>query len=190
MKITGIVLAGGMGRRMGGMDKGLLPLRGKPLVEHVLERLHPQVDELLVSANREPERYAAFGYPVIGDAVGGYAGPLAGLESGMRAASHPLLACVPCDSPFLPHDLVPRLLEALEAHHAELAVANAGGRPQPVFCLARTALLPSLTQFLQRGGRKVEAWQAGLDTVEVAFDDATGAFANINTAEELACLHQ
>lgn len=189
-KVTGIVLAGGLGRRMGGVDKGLLPFQGKPLVAHVLERLRPQVDELLVNANRETERYAAFGYPVIADAIGGFAGPLAGLHSGMTVARHPLVLTVPCDSPFLPADLAARLRQALDEHGADLAVAKTGDRAHPVFCLCRASLLPNLTGYLQNGGRKIDAWYAGLNTVEVAFDDQPQAFANINTPEELACLQQ
>lgn len=188
MKITGIVLAGGMGRRMGGVDKGLVPFRGRPLVAHVLARLAPQVDELLVNANRETASYAAFGYPVLADAIGGFAGPLAGLQAGMHAAAHELVVTVPCDSPFLPDDLVARLATALQRETADLAVAKTGAQAHPVFCLARTALLPHLTQYLAAGGRKIDAWYATLKVVEVPFDDEADAFANINTREELACL--
>lgn len=188
MSITGIVLAGGMGRRMGGVDKGLVPFQGKPLVEHVLERLRPQVSEVLINANRETDTYAGFGHQVIPDAIGGFAGPLAGLHCGMTAATQPLVVTVPCDSPFLPGDLVKRLLQAMQAADADLAVAKTGNQPHPVFCLCKTALLPDLTDFLQHGGRKIDAWYARLHTIEVPFDDEAGAFANINTPEELACL--
>jgi molybdopterin-guanine dinucleotide biosynthesis protein A len=188
VKITGIVLAGGLGRRMGGADKGLIPFQGKPLVAHVLERLRPQADEILLNANRELNAYAAFGYRVIPDAIGGFAGPLAGLHAGMMAATHELVVTAPCDSPFLPRDLVARLSAALHTQNTDLAVAKTGDQPHPVFCLCRRALLPDLTRFLQNGGRKIDAWYAALDTVEVAFDDETEAFANINTLEELSCL--
>jgi len=188
MRITGLVLAGGMGRRMGGVDKGLVPFQGKPLVAHVIERLQPQVDDILVNANRELATYEKFGYPVVPDAIGGFAGPLAGLHTGMTAAAHELIATVPCDSPFLPADLIARLLSALQAQHADLAVAKTGNQPHPVFCLCRRALLPNLTQFLENGGRKIDAWYAGVKTVEVPFDDEEHAFANINTPEELSCL--
>ncbi|MDR2219408.1 MAG: molybdenum cofactor guanylyltransferase [Methylobacillus sp.] len=188
MNITGIVLAGGLGRRMGGADKGLIPFQGRPLVAHVLERLQPQVDDILLNANRELDAYAAFGYRVIPDAISGFAGPLAGLHAGMTVATHELVITVPCDSPFLPHDLVVRLSEALQTHAADLAVAKTGDQPQPVFCLCRRSLLPNLTQFLQSGGRKIDAWYAALNIVEVAFDDEAEAFANINTPEELSCL--
>jgi molybdopterin-guanine dinucleotide biosynthesis protein A len=190
MNVTGIVLAGGMGRRMGGVDKGLLPFQGKPMVAHVLERLRPQVAEILVNANREIDAYAQFGFPVIPDAIGGYAGPLAGLHCGLSAAHHPLAVTVPCDSPFLPADLVARLHAALQQNDADLAVARTGDQPHPVFCLCRTSVLPNLTQYLAGGGRKIDAWYASLNTVEVAFDDEAEAFANINTPEELSCMQQ
>ena len=188
MKITGIILAGGMGRRMGGVDKGLVPFQGKPMVAHVLERLAPQVDELIINANRELDIYAGFGHRVVADAISGFAGPLAGLHCGMNAAAHALVATVPCDSPFLPIDLIPRLLSALRQRDADLAVAKTGNQPHPVFCLCRKSLLPNLTQFLEDGGRKIDLWYAGVKTVEVAFDDEEHAFANINTPEELSCL--
>lgn len=190
MKITGIILAGGMGRRMGGVDKGLIPFHGKPLVAHVLERLQPQVDEILVNANREIDSYGQFGYPVIADAITGFAGPLAGLHCGMASAQNPLVVTVPCDSPFLPTDLVSRLLAALLQHDADLAVAKTGDQPHPVFCMCKTSLLPNLTRFLKSGGRKIDFWYADLNTVEVAFDDEAEAFANINTPSELACLEK
>lgn len=187
MKITGIVLAGGQGRRMGGVNKGLLPFRGKPMVAHVLERFAPQVDELLINANRDLETYAGFGYPVISDEIAGFAGPLAGLQRGMTVAQHPYVATVPCDSPHLPGNLVSRLVQALEENGADLAVARTVDQPHPVFCLCRRTLLPGLTAFLENGGRKIDAWYDSVTVVEVAFDDMPEAFANINTPEELAC---
>ena len=140
--ITGVVLAGGLGRRMGRVDKGLQDLRGKPLVQWVIERFVPQVDELLINANANVETYARFGYRVIPDVIDGFAGPLAGLQRGMSEARHDRIATVPCDSPFLPHDLVSRLSSALEQHGADLAVAKTGEQPHPVFCLCRRRLLP------------------------------------------------
>lgn len=190
MNITGVVLAGGQGRRMGGVDKGLQLLRGQPMVQWVIERFAPQVDELLINANQNIEQYQALGYRVIPDAIGGYAGPLAGLHCGLSAAHHPLAVTVPCDSPFLPLDLVARLYAALQQNDADLAVARTGNQPHPVFCLCRTSVLPNLTQFLAGGGRKIDAWYASLNTVEVAFDDEAEAFANINTPEELSCMQQ
>lgn len=190
MSISGIVLAGGKGRRMGGVDKGLVDFLGQPLVAHVLARLRPQVDEILINANREIERYQSFGYPVIQDDIAGFAGPLAGLHCGMRAAKHSYVVTVPCDSPFLPFDLVSRLMNALMQHDADLAVAVADNQPQPVFCLCRKSQLPNLHQYLENGGRKIDSWYAALKTVEVPFNDNPQAFANINTLEDLSCLAQ
>jgi molybdopterin-guanine dinucleotide biosynthesis protein A len=184
-RVTGIVLAGGQGRRMGGVDKGLVELEGRPLVAHVIARLAPQVGDVIVNANQNVERYGAFGWPVVGDAVSGFAGPLAGLHAGLSRASRPLACTVPCDSPFLPADLVARLAHALDAHDAKLAVAKTFDQPHPVFALVRRDVLPHLDAFLERGGRKIDAWYATLRVVEVAFDDEADAFANINTREEL-----
>lgn len=181
--ITGIVLAGGLGRRMGGVDKGLQLLRGRPLVAHVIERLAPQVDEIIVNANQNLGAYAAFGHRVVPDELGGFAGPLAGLHAGLGVARGTLAATVPCDSPFLPADLVARLAAALGER--DLAVAKTGEQPHPVFCLVRTGLRDHLGAFLAAGGRKIDAWYASLDVVEVPFDDEAEAFRNINTIEEL-----
>ena len=181
-KITGLILAGGLGRRMGGRDKGLQPLRGKPLVAWALERLAPQVDAILINANQNLEAYTAFGYPVLPDRIGGFAGPLAGLHTGLLAAETPLLVTAPCDSPFLPEDLVERLHRGLVERSAELAVAKTGDQAHPVFSLVRREVLGSLTDFLNGGGRKIDAWYAALKVVEVPFEDET-AFANINRVE-------
>jgi molybdopterin-guanine dinucleotide biosynthesis protein A len=182
--VSGIVLAGGMGRRMGGVDKGLKELRGKPMVQHVLERLAPQVDELVINANQNLERYRAFGYRVVADEIGGFAGPLAGLHAGLEAVKHPLAVTAPCDSPFLPLDLVSRLRDELKDN--DLAVAKTGTQPHPVFALVRRECRDSLQAFLAGGGRKIDAWYAALKVVEVSFDDEADAFRNINTPEELA----
>jgi molybdenum cofactor guanylyltransferase len=183
MKVSGIVLAGGLGRRMGGVDKGLQPLHGKAMVEHVLARLAPQVDEIVINANQNLERYSALGHRVVSDAIGGFAGPLAGLHAGLQAVSHPLAVTVPCDSPFLPTDLVARLSQELKSN--DLAVAKTGEQAHPVFALVRRAVLPNLESFLKGGGRKIDAWYASLKVVEVSFDDEADAFRNINTLEEL-----
>ena len=184
-KITGVVLAGGLGRRMGGIDKGLQELRGQPMVHWVVERLAPQVDELLINANQNGERYAAFGHRVVPDQIPDFAGPLAGLHAALSAASHPLVATAPCDSPFLPAALISRLFSALTATGADLAVARTFDQPHPVFCLCRRDVLPHLTEFLAGGGRKIDRWYTTLKVVEVAFDDEADAFENINTREEL-----
>ena len=184
--VTGVVLAGGQGRRMGGVDKGLVELNGRPLVAWVIDRLAPQTGPLLINANQNVERYAAFGYPVVRDAVGGFAGPLAGLHAALSAATTPWVATAPCDSPFLPADLVARLSAAAREREAAIAVARTFDQPHPVFALVRRDVLTHLAQFLQGGGRKIDAWYATLSVVEVPFDDEADAFRNINTAAELA----
>ena len=188
IEVTGVVLAGGQGSRMGGVDKGLQVFRGKPMVAHAIERFAPQVDELLVNANRNPAEYERFGHRVIADEIPGFAGPLAGFERGLAHAAGALVATVPCDSPFLPADLVARLRSALEAARADLAVAKTGTQAHPVFCLMRRTVHPSLEAFLARGERKIDRWYASLAVVEVPFDDEADAFLNINTREELAHL--
>ncbi len=185
-RITGVLLAGGQGRRMGGVDKGLVELAGQPMAVLALARLAPQVDELIVNANQHHEIWQAFGYPVFGDDIGGFAGPLAGLHAALTRARHPLVVTAPCDSPFLPADLVERLAAALHAADAQLAVAKTFEQPHPVFCLCRRDLAGHLGAFLARGGRRIHSWYDTLKVVEVAFDDEEAAFRNINTREELA----
>lgn len=190
MSISGIVLAGGQGKRMGGRDKGWVPFLGQAMISHVLQRLSPQVDEILISANRELEQYAQLGYPVIQDAISGFAGPLAGLHAGLQQASHPYVLTVPCDSPLLPPQLAQKLMNGLIERDADLAYAKTGQQTHPVFCLCRRSLLPSLEQYLTSGGRKVGDWMDTLDTIAVSFTDQSLAFANINTPEELHKLEQ
>jgi len=181
--VTGIVLAGGQGRRMGGVDKGLQLLHGRPMVEHVVGRLAPQVGEILINANQNLEAYGRFGHPVVPDAIGGFAGPLAGLHAGLGAAKHELVLTVPCDSPFLPLDLFVRLQQRLGGN--DLAVAKTGDQAHPVFSLVRVSVLDHLSGFLSAGGRKIDAWYSTLKIIEVPFDDEADAFRNINTREEL-----
>jgi len=184
--ITGVVFAGGQGRRMGGVDKGLVELDGRALVAHVIERLAPQVGELVINANQNRDRYAAFGYPVVADVIPDFAGPLAGLHAAMAAATTPYVVTSPCDSPFLPADLVARLALALAATPLDLAVARTFDQPHPVFSLVRTDVRPHLEAFLRGGGRKIDAWYATLRVADVRFDDEADAFRNINTKAELA----
>jgi molybdopterin-guanine dinucleotide biosynthesis protein A len=158
-------------------------LRGKAMVVHALERLGPQVDEIVINANQNVERYRAFGHRVVSDAIGGFAGPLAGLHAGLQAISNPLAVTVPCDSPFLPADLVARLRQHLG--DSDLAVAKTGSQPHPVFALVRQSVAGNLETFLASGGRKIDAWYAALKVAEVSFDDEADAFRNINTLEEL-----
>lgn len=182
---TGLILAGGQGRRMGGVDKGLQLLRERPMVEWVIERLRPQVGDIVINANQNRDTYTRYGFPVVGDEVGGFAGPLAGLHAGLKRTAHPFILTVPCDSPFLPADLSARLRAGLDAANADLAVAKTGDRSHPVFALVRSAVLPHLESYLQGGGRKIDAWYATLKVIEVPFDDEAEAFSNINTREEL-----
>jgi len=168
---------------MGGVDKGLQPLHGRPMVQHVIERLAPQVAEIVINANQNAAAYAKLGHRVVADDIPGFAGPLAGLHAGMKAARHPLVVTVPCDSPFLPSDLVVRLHSSLGRN--DLAVAKTGDQPHPVFSLMKTSLLKNLEAFLVQGGRKIDAWYGSLRFVEVQFDDEADAFRNINTLEEL-----
>ncbi len=186
--ITGLVLAGGRGSRMGDVDKGLQSFRGEPMVSHVIQRLAPQVGTLMINANRNLETYRQFDVPVWPDKLEGFAGPLAGLQAGLLHCQTQYLVTAPCDSPFLPTDLVVRLSNALVAQNADLAVAvtveGDTRQPHPVFCLLKTSLLPHLNEFLQSGKRRIDAWYASLNIAEVIFDDEA-AFRNINTLEEL-----
>lgn len=184
--VTAILLAGGEGRRMGGQDKGLITLRGKPLAEWVLTRIRPQVAEILISANRNVEAYAALGYPVVRDKTEGYVGPLAGIARGLLDAGTELVLSVPCDTPFLPDDLVARLYAALGDH--DLVVPLAAGRTQNAICLMRRQVGANLAIFLSQGGRKVQDWQAGLKLAVADFSDEAGYFVNINRPEQLAAL--
>ena len=186
--ITGLVLAGGRGSRMGGVDKGLQPWQGRPLVQHALQRLAPQVGPLMVNANRNADAYRAFGVPVWPDEMADYPGPLAGFLAGLMHCSTPWLVTVPCDSPCFPDDLVQRLGHALREADADVAVAatHEGDRlqPQPVFCLLRVSLRDDLRAFLQEGGRKIDAWTGRQRQAVVCFDDAA-AFFNANTPDDL-----
>lgn len=178
--ITGVVLAGGRGSRMGGLDKGLVTLYGRPMVQHVIACLEPQVDTILVSANRNRERYAALGYRVIADLIDGYQGPLAGIASALQAATTPYVATVPCDSPLIGQELVPRLTNALVRGNAEISVAYDGQRIHPVFSLLKRSLLPSLLDFLQSSERAVDLWFARHRTVNADFSDVPEWFINVN----------
>lgn len=186
--ITGLILAGGRGERMGGIDKGLQTFRGLPLIHHAIERLTPQVNALMINANHHLTRYAGFGVPVCTDAYGDFAGPLAGMEAGLRSCDTPLLLTAPCDCPFLPEDLSNRLYEALVKDDADVAVAATGTSDatqlHPVCCLLKAALLPQLSAYLKDGGRKVREWQAAQKMVIVHFANEL-AFRNLNTLAEL-----
>lgn len=187
-QITGLILAGGRGTRMGSVDKGLQIFRGAPMAMHVMLRLQPQVGPLMINANQNLGPYEGFGVPVWPDQIPDFAGPLAGLQTGLAQCETEYLVTAPCDSPFLPSDLVTRLYGELTEWEADLAVAVTGTgaerRTHPVFCLMKNTLLAHLTAFLQDGGRKIDTWYASLNVVEVHFPDET-AFRNINTVDEL-----
>jgi len=191
--ITGLILAGGRGSRMGGVDKGLQNHRGVPLAMHALMRLAPQVGELMINANRNLGAYESMGVPVWPDSLADYAGPLAGFLTGLEHCETPYLATVPCDSPLFPEDLVARLASALVEADAEIAMAatfDAGVlQAQPVFCLMKTGVIESLVRFTQSGQRKIDKWTAQHRCIEVPFDDAQ-AFANANTPDELQALQR
>ena len=198
--ITGLILAGGRGSRMGGVDKGLQNFNGIPLALHTLMRLGPQVESVMVNANRNLSAYESFGASVWPDASADFAGPLSGFLAGMDRADTPYILTVPCDTPRLPLDLAQRLAEALVRENADIAMAaapetDAHGqtqlRTQPVFCLMKIELSESLVKFTHAGGRKIDAWTAQHKTVEVPFNapgDDPLAFANINTLSELQAL--
>ena len=198
--VTGLILAGGRGTRMGGTDKGLQNFRGLPLALHTLMRLQMQqgqpLAEVMINANRNLSAYEAFGTAVWPDTLDGFAGPLAGFMTGLERCETPLLLTVPCDTPLFPLDLVQRMHQALRHEQADLAMAAACEedgqlRAQPVFCLMRVELLESLVAFTHQGGRKIDAWTALHRTVLVPFNephDSAQAFLNANTAAQLQSL--
>jgi molybdopterin-guanine dinucleotide biosynthesis protein A len=182
--IAGLVLAGGRATRWGGQDKGLLPFRGRPLIEWAIEALTPQVGTVLINANRNLDAYAALGHPVIPDTVAGFQGPLAGLAAAMAVCPAPWIATVPCDGPFLAPDLVGRLISALVREGAEIAVASDGRRIQPVHALVPIALAPSLNAYLAGGERKAELWLARHRLAVADLGDRPLCFANLNRPED------
>jgi len=182
--VTGLILAGGQARRMSGEDKGLVDLAGRPMVERVIEALRPQVGSLLLSANRNLDRYAAYGYPVVADELDGFQGPLAGVLSALRSVATEFMVAVPCDAPCLPPDLVQRLHASCLADTADAAVVHDGRRLQSVFLLLRSRVGPDLASYLARGGRSVEQWLDQARCVAVDFRDEPGAFANVNDSDE------
>ena len=194
--ITGLILAGGRGSRMGGIDKGLQNFRGLPLALQTLMRLQVQslpLQEVLINANRNLSAYESLGVPVWPDSIDGFAGPLAGFLTGLERCETPLLLTVPCDTPLFPLDLVERLVQAMDTQDADMAMAAAPEedgaiRPQPVFCLLKIELLESLVKFTQSGGRKIDAWTSQHRCAIVPFDlpgDSPQALANANTLAEL-----
>ncbi len=183
--VTAVVLAGGKARRMGGEDKGLVEVAGRPMIVHAVAALRPQAAEVVVNANRNAVEYRAItGCRIIADTVGGFAGPLAGMASALEASAGGFLLTAPCDSPLVAPDLGPGLHAALARDGAEIAVAHDGERMQPVFALLTRGVLPSLLAFLEAGERKIDAWYATRHTVVTDFSDAPDTFLNVNTPRE------
>lgn len=189
-QVTAVILAGGMGRRMGGQDKGRLEFHGHPLIEFILDAIRPQVDSILINANRHQQEYASYGYPVLGDLLEGYQGPLAGFAAGLGASTTPYIVTLPCDGPILAPDLVARLLKALDRDEADIAVAHDGERLQPVYALIPKRLLPDLENFLASGDRKIDRWYAQHAMALADFSDTPQMFMNINTPEDRLRLQQ
>jgi molybdopterin-guanine dinucleotide biosynthesis protein A len=192
MLISAIILSGGRATRMNSVDKGLVMLRQKPLIQHVIERLKPQVGEIFINANREIAQYEAFGLPVLKDENGefleSYIGPLAGFSLGLQNAKHDYVLTVPCDSPLLPLDLAERLYNSMAASRMDISCASSNSNTHPVFCLMKKSVLPSLQAYLESGERKVSTWQKSQQYVEVDFSDCDEAFVNLNTLEDLKAL--
>ena len=191
VEITAVVLAGGKARRMGGEDKGLVEVAGRPMVAHTIGALRPQSAEVIVNANRNAGAYRAItGCRVIADTVGDFAGPLAGMASALEASTTRLLLTAPCDSPLVTGELGPRLHAAMIRDDAEIAVAHDGERMQPVFALLTRGLLPDLLSFLAAGERKIDTWYATRHTVTADFSDILDTFLNVNTPQERDRLEQ
>lgn len=186
--VTGVVLAGGRATRMGGNDKGLVPVNGRPMIEWVIDVLRPQVAEVLINANRNLDRYRAFGYAVIDDGDREFRGPLAGIAAGLRAATSRYAAFAPCDSPLVCSNLVARLHAALSAEGLRIAVAHDGERLQPVFALLECSLLDDLLRYLADGGRKIDRWYDRQGYARADFSDVADSFANINAPDEKKAL--
>ena len=187
-QVTGVILAGGRATRMGGVDKGLVPINGRPMIAWVIDTLRPQVAEVLINANRNHERYGEFGCPVIDDGDSEFRGPLAGMVSGMRAARTPWVAIVPCDSPLIAGHLVQRLYDAVTDSGSRIAAAHDGERLQPVCALLACDLLDDLAGYLDDGERKIDRWYARHGFESVDFSDVAESFANINAPDEKRAL--
>lgn len=183
--ITGVILAGGQARRMGGQDKGLIEISGKAMIEHVITALQPQVNNIIINANRNHDIYAKYGIPVIADNYEGFNGPLAGMASCMKVIDTEYMITTPCDSPFVPDDLVTRMYTALQEKQADISVADSGDRIQPVFCLLKCTLLESLLAYLDSGERKIDRWFQQHVMTRVDFSDKPETFINVNTPEDI-----
>ena len=188
--ITAVILAGGQGRRMGGCDKGLLEFDGRPMIEILIERLKGQQLDILINANRNQATYESYGYPVIGDELEDYQGPLAGFASAMATVTSRYILTLPCDSPMLAHNFVDRFIETQDRTASPICVAHDGERLQPVYALIDTRLLDDLKLFLDSGERKIDRWYAQHNYAQVDFSDDTVMFQNINTPEDQQRMQQ
>jgi len=189
-EVTGVILAGGKARRMGGADKGLVTVNDRPMIAYVIDALRPQVADILISANRNRDSYGEFGYPVFADDNTGFQGPLAGIVAGMQAARTRYIAVAPCDSPLLSGDIVQRLHVALSGAGLRIAVAHDGERLQNVFALLDTRLLDDLRNYLDEGGRKVDHWYAGPGYATADCSDIYETFSNINAPADRKVLEE
>ncbi|MCL1142765.1 molybdenum cofactor guanylyltransferase MobA [Shewanella gaetbuli] len=188
--IEAVILAGGMARRMGGDDKGLVTLNDQPMISHAINRIAPQVNQVVINANRNQQQYSQFGYPVLSDLESGYLGPLAGMITAMKHTKADLLLVVPCDCPLLPKDLSSRMLHTLVTTNAEIVVASDGKREQPVVMLIKPSLYQSMQAFLDAGERKIDIWYSQHHYQVTDFSDQPDAFVNVNTPEQKQQLAQ
>ena len=189
-QITAVILAGGMGRRMNGQDKGLVRLNGQPMVSYVIDVLKPNVHQVLINANRNAKAYEQFGVEVVADSIEGYQGPLAGFEAGMSQAKTPWVFTCPCDSPMQSVNLLPAMWQRIQDSDARIGLAHDGERTHPVFSLLQTSLLPSLRDYLAAGERKIDRWFAQHDLLTIDCSDFAESFVNVNTDEELTSAEQ
>lgn len=188
--VTGVVLAGGKARRMGGVDKGLVEINGQPMIQYVLDALKPQVQEILINANRNSAQYEKFGYSVVSDQLEDFQGPLAGMATTMAKAKTKYICTCPCDGPLITKDLVTRLYSAISKQHVKIAVAHDGKRMQPVYALLDCDLHESLLNYLMSGERKIDRWFTQHNCIEVDFSDKQDCFININTPEDKLTISQ
>ena len=186
--VTGIILAGGKARRMGGQDKGLLEINGKAMISYVIKALEPQVAKILINANRNKEEYERFGYTVFSDDLNDYQGPLAGIAVAMNKSTTKYICTCPCDGPLIASDLVTRLYNSTIDQNAEIAVAHDGDRMQPVYALIQCSLLDSLREYLKSGERKIDRWFEQRKLIKVDFSDSKDCFINVNTPEDQSAL--
>ena len=184
-KITGVILAGGQARRMGGQDKGLIILNNKPMIEYIIDVFKPQTPKLIINANRNHEIYSQYGLEIVADELTGFCGPLAGMASALQTIESDYMVTAPCDSPFIPTDLVQRLAETLQDNSTEISVAHDGNRIQPVFCMMKSSLKQSLNDYLLAGERKIDRWFEQHKYAIANFSDVPETFDNINTPEDV-----